>query len=308
MRRLKLVLALAGLALASGGATALHAAADPFYLDLLRDGIHHSNRGAWADAARSLRLACFGLLDEPKELAACLARLGVAQHRSDDLEGFRDTFRRVVEVEERFGAWTGAELPPEVRADFEERAAAAIPASTLEAVAAFRHLAGRSATPPQGQAGPGRSGNRPGSPEPARPEPTKPVEPASPPADRPLTPAERQKLAEARRLLAPEARAREVRQAYDLAREIATGHPESRDAQHLAAEASYRLSRWQDAVTWFRRGGDPGEAAPELLFYFAVALHESGDRSAAAETLRRALPRLQRSPYVDVYAKKILGE
>jgi hypothetical protein len=305
MRRWKLVPAL-GLALAGVGATALPAA-DPFYLDLLRDGVHHSNRGAWAEAARSLRVACFGLLDEPGELAVCLARLGVAQHRSADLDGFRETFRRAVEVEERFGAWSGAEIPPEVLADFEQRAAAAIPAPTLEAVPAFRHLA----TPAGTRAAPRGQPTRRASPPPgaAPTEPTEPVvEPSSPPRPRPLTPAERQKLAEARRLLTPEARARDVRQAYDLAREVATEHADSQAAQHLAAEGAYRLSRWQDAVTWFRRGGEPGEGAPELLFYFAVSLYESGDRNAAAATLRRALPRLQRSPYVEGYAKKILGE
>jgi hypothetical protein len=40
----------------------------------------------------------------------------------------------------------------------------------------------------------------------------------------------------------------------------------------------------------------------------AVALHESGDTAGAAAALKRALPNLRRTPYVDSYAKTILGQ
>jgi hypothetical protein len=39
----------------------------------------------------------------------------------------------------------------------------------------------------------------------------------------------------------------------------------------------------------------------------AVSLYESGDATGAAAALRRSLPNLQRTPYVDGYARKILG-
>ncbi len=39
----------------------------------------------------------------------------------------------------------------------------------------------------------------------------------------------------------------------------------------------------------------------------AVALYESGDAAGAATLLRRSLPNLQRSAYIDAYARKILG-
>ena len=80
------------------------------------------------------------------------------------------------------------------------------------------------------------------------------------------------------------------------------------DAQRLAGEVAYRVSRWSDAVSYLRRGGGPPDSEPELLFYLAVSLFESGDRSEAAAVLRRSLPNLQRSPYVDAYARKILGQ
>ncbi|HEX5757962.1 MAG TPA: hypothetical protein VF121_02105, partial [Thermoanaerobaculia bacterium] len=109
-----------------------------------------------------------------------------------------------------------------------------------------------------------------------------------------------------RRLLAAGGQG-ELRDALAAARELADANPSSREAQHLAAEAAYRSARWQDAAVYFKRGGEPGDARPELLFYYAVALYESGERSAAATALERSLPNLERTPYVDSYARRILG-
>lgn len=295
MRRMHWLLALALLC----GARALPAA-DPFYMTLLRDGGHAYDRKDYPAAIRDLRLACFGMLDEPKLLADCLVRLALAQDRGGDIDGFRETFRRIVEVEERFGAYTQAGLPADLRAALEQRLATVIPAATLDTVPVFRGLAARKppATPP------GQTGQKP---EPEMPAvvaavPPPPVQPV--PA---LLDAEQQKIAEARRLLAGEGTSRDLKRAFDLAREVADAHATHQEAQHLAAEAAYRLSRWRDAAAYFRRGGEPGADQPELLFYMAVALYESGEKAAAAAALQRSLPNLQRTPYVDGYAKKILG-
>src|SRR5437763_9915096 len=83
----------------------LAAAVDPFYLSLLRDGQLAFDRKDYPAAARHLRLACFGMLEEPRPLADCLARLALAQDRAEDLDGFRETFKRLAEVEERFNAY-----------------------------------------------------------------------------------------------------------------------------------------------------------------------------------------------------------
>lgn len=331
---------------AAAGAGAPAWAADSFYTGLLRDGILAYDRGAFGDAARDLRLACFGLLDEPETLAVCLVRLAVAQGAAGDAEGFQATFRRVVEIEERFGAYAKADLPPAVRAAFEERVGKAIPAATLAAVPAFQRLARKPDTPPSGrQTREPRPATPPPAPAPSVTEPGRPaaeapgrpagaeerreagaapaaggpaasatppapvaVVSAAPPAavPRPLTAAERQTLDEARRLLA-QADGKGLRQALQLAGEVAGAHPEDRAAQHLAAEAAYRNARWEEAATFFRRGGDPGDEKPELLFYMAVTLFEKGDPQAAAAALRRALPNLERTPYVDSYARRILG-
>lgn len=323
----------AALAAALLAASPLHAAIDPFYDSLLRDGIHAYDRADYRTAERNLRLACFGMLEEPRELAACLARLALAQDKAADPDGFRETFRRLVELEERFQAYSQGTLAPEVRASLEPRVAALIPAATLQgSPAVFRNLAARKA---EGQGQPGKSqGARraePPSPAPAGSPPVKPqgsgpaaqpIErpvsqtpqpPAAPaPASsasavRPLSDAEREKLETARKLLAETGKAKDLKRAFQLAREVADAHAERLDAQHLAGEAAYRVSRWAEAASYLQRGGGPGDDQPERLFYLAVSLYESGDSQAAAGALRRSLPNLQKSPYVDSYTKKILG-
>ncbi|MEA2602894.1 MAG: hypothetical protein QOF89_3886 [Acidobacteriota bacterium] len=355
--RLKLPLLVLPLLLLA--ASSLAAAVDPFYLSLMRDGQLAFDRKDFAAAARHLRLACFGMLEEPRPLADCLARLALAQDRAEDLDGFRDTFKRLAEVEERFSAYSQGGVSSELRAVLEPRLVALLPAVTLESEPAFRSLVAKkpdarkpetttTAAPKKTEAAPRKSEagevvvKKPDAPpaavtkNPSPPDPgpahaappaatppaapaVKPPAPAEPAAEgkpaeskpaetRPITDAERKKMEQARQLLSQERPAQELRQAFQLAREVADAHPDAREPQHLAAEAAYRISRWSDAATYFRRGGDPGDAEPERLFYMAVSLHESGDSAAAATVLRRALPNLRRTPYVDTYAKKILGQ
>jgi tetratricopeptide (TPR) repeat protein len=484
---------------------AAQAAPDPFYLDRLRDGIQAYERNDFAAAAKQLRLACFGLLDEPQPLAACLTRLGAAQAAAGDAEGFAETFRRIAEIEERFGAYGKADLPPELRAAFEQRVIAAIPAATLDSLPAFKELShrklvaqtaalaprerrrqlderlrkdpkdvtsnlllveldlaegrtapaatraeqaaalaprepwalclrgltraaarrcadavadlasctlaardprygkalegcrvelartapaktaparagdaaaapkpgapgattaaapkpaatGTAATAPPQPGAPGSAATQPrstapgsaapqpgtgtpasaaappkttapgaaaapaGSPSAAAPpagaaarlqgplaaSPDKPPAAAAPPLH-PVSAAERDAFERSHRLLVAKGSA-EVSEALRLAGEVAAAHPEWREAQLLAGEAAYRNSRWKEAVGYFRRAGDPGDDQPEQLFYLAVSLYETGDRPAASQVLKRSLPRLQNTPFVVSYSKRILGQ
>lgn len=308
--RLVLALGLAGLA-------APLAAVDPFYLDLLRDGGHAFDRGDHATAVRHLRLACFGMLDEPKMLGECLTRLALAQDKAGDAAGFRETFSRLVEVEERFQGYSQSGLPPQTRTTLEQRVAALIPAPTLAgSPAVFRGAAGVTARKPEPSGGTQPTAPKNDTPQPAErsaapapPAAAPTTAPAGAPTPRPMTPAERTKMESARQLLEDASgKVRELRQAFKLAREVADAHPESKEAQQLAGEAAYRVSRWKDAADYLRRVGGPDDDQPELLFYLAVALYEAGDSQAAAGALRRSLPNLQRTPYVDGYSRKILGE
>ena len=281
------------------------AAVDPFYLDLLRDGGHAFDRGDNATAVRHLRLACFGMLDEPKMLGECLTRLALAQDKAGDVEGFRETFSRLVEIEERFQGYTQAGLLPQARAALAQRITALIPASTLASSPAVFRGGASAATGTAGTAGVTSTPARQSSPE-AQTAPAASAPAASP---GPITLAERTKMETARQLLGDaNGKVRELRQAFQLAREVADAHPESKEAQQLAGEAAYRVSRWKEAADFLRRAGGPDDDQPELLFYLAVALYEAGDSQTAAGVLRRSLPNLQRTPYIDGYSRKILGE
>lgn len=259
--------------------------ADPFYENLLAKGTDQYNRRDFAAAVRTLRLACFGLLEEPERLADGLVRLGLAQGAAGEREAFAETFRRLVEVEERFGGYGQAPIPDAVRAEFERLSRGFLPASTLSTSTGFEHLA---APRPGGQS--------------VTPTPT--VQPGG--AVRPVsTPAANQtrELQQAQALLA-EGR---VLESYERARTLAEVNPAWKAAQLAAAEAAYRLARWQEAAAYFGSAGDPGEEQPLLLFYWAVSLFEAGDKARAATVLRRALPRIKHTEYVDAYEAKILG-
>lgn len=310
------MLALGALALAAPPPAG---AAHPHYERLLDRGTYALEQGAFVEAARDLRLACFGLLEEPETLALCLTRLGLAQAGSGDDEGFLETVRRMAEVEERFGAYREAPLDPEARAAFEAEVSARVPARILETTPAFARLA---AAGTRNRAAPPAAPEEPASvPDAAARDRTVPPEeppavPVEPPATQPapaapeptLNAQDREILTRAYELLGKARTRQDLDEPYRLATEVANANPAVRGPQHLAAVIAYRSARWQEAVRYFRRGGDPGEADPETLFYMAVSLYEAGEPEAAAEALRRSLPRIEHTPFVRSYEAKILGQ
>lgn len=120
-----------------------------------------------------------------------------------------------------------------------------------------------------------------------------------------LDSSERARLAAARDALAGASTAADLQEPLRLAREVANANPRSTEAQHLVGEIAYRASAWEEAARYFRRGGEPQR--PELRFYMAVALFESGEAGQAREVLERALPELPRNPFVMSYAERIQG-
>ena len=325
-------------------------AADPFYTSLMRQGALADSRGDHATAARDLRIACFGLLDEPELLAECLARLGIAQSAIDDQAGFQETFQRIIEIEERFGSYSAATLPAELRGEFEAEVGRRIPHEILtisppfdsiaesdrpddpclrgrslardkncveaveelrnceqttsdtelalprleclnklkmwdEAVAFFAGLSDEARTNPKIS----RLG--------AKAERTQAKMTSSTSAD---------SLEELRTSLRRSSSADELATILTSARQLANSFPDWPDAQYLAAESAYRLAFWRESVAFFQRGGDPADDQPRLLFFLAVSLYEIGDQEEAASALERALPALERDPFVDSYVEKIL--
>jgi Flp pilus assembly protein TadD len=257
--------------------------------------------------------------DEPR--AICLrglaqARLGACAEALADLSGCAETIQFATPAAARLGclverkSWTEArtfiaELPEPLRDDREiSRLLRQLPRDDAA-----------SATPVSPAPSPAPSPNTdPPASKPAAPaapiitKPTAPVVPPARAATAEPTAGERESFTKARALLGPEAPNRDLKRSRELAKPIADAHPDWRDAQLLMAEASYRNSRWGEAASYFRRAGDPGDDRPELLFYFAVSLFESGDRRGAATILRRSLPNLQPSPFIDEYTRKILRE
>ncbi|HNZ97076.1 MAG TPA: hypothetical protein PKM64_07775 [Thermoanaerobaculia bacterium] len=435
---------------------AVAAPPDSFYLDLLREGERALARGEVRAAARDLRLACFGLLDEPPLLAGCLGQLLLAQHGAGSGDETLATATRLVEVEERFEGFSRAELPAATRAAIEERLAALLPAETLARAPAFaallaqrrvarlatlpererarelerlaaaepaeprwrRELAaidldrGRAAEalarleglPPEGHTAclrgealatlgrcpealpalaacgeqasalrfarprlvclvatgeldaavahleslppavrddaslrrlrrdldrarrrtrtaeaPEPAASAGASPEASTPPPATATEapaaapppPPAPPAVEPAgskpTSAERTRLDALAGQLAGARRAGELDAAFAEASALADRRPGLAEAQRVAGEIAYRMSRWREAATYLGRAGLDPAVRPELSFYLAVARFESGDLEGAKRALAGALPRLAPSPFVDSYRRRILA-
>ena len=449
------------LALLAATATPMPAvAADPFHLDLLREGERALARGEVRAAARDLRLACFGLLDEPPLLAGCLGQLLLAQHGAGSGDEALATATRLVEVEERFEGFSRAELPASTRAAIEERLAELLPAETLTRAPAFAALlaqrrVARLATLPErerarelerlaaaepaeprwrrelaaieldhgraaealarldGLPGEGRTAclrgealaalgrcpealpalaacgeqtsvlrfarprlacllaageldaaaahlaslppakrddaslrrlrrdldraqrrarkaappaeipapagdadllpeetappSAPSTEAPAVAPPPPPAPPAVEPAGSEPTAAERARLDALTKQLAGARRAGELDAAFAEASALADRRPGLAEAQRVAGEIAYRMSRWREAATYLGRAGLDPAVRPELSFYLAVARFESGDLEGAKRALAGALPRLAPSPFVDTYRRRILA-
>ena len=281
---LQLLCALLLLSMAASALAQTEPKVDPFYMQLMKDGVRAHERAAHGEAVRILKLACFGFLDEPQILVQGLGHLAIAQAALGDQEGVRETYRRLEDLEDRFQAYSRAPLKPELRRQLGDLLPRYVSKTTLSASPTFRKLVEPAVAP-----GPSLSGDV-----------TVTAEPL--PGD------QEERLQEARTLLRKARTAGDLVEPLTIARKVADAHPDSNEAQHLAAEIAYRASLWQEAAKYFRRGGDPGDDKPTLLFFMAVSLYESGDRSDAVTLLRRSLPRLQRTQYVDSYADKILGE
>jgi hypothetical protein len=134
-----LLAALALAALAPAAATSAQAP-DPFYVDLERAGQVALARGDAPEAVRKIRRACFGMLDRPDRLTACLIRLGVAQSRSGDKEGFLDTFERIDGVDQRFHVYRQAPVEESERDELEARALEWVPPELLPDRPSFETL------------------------------------------------------------------------------------------------------------------------------------------------------------------------
>lgn len=148
MKEVKLFPALALLSVLAGLVPQPAVAADPFYTRLLERGVRDLELGLTDQAQQELRTACFGFLDEPALLAEGLMQLGRAQAQAGDRAELIKTIERLVEIEDRFTAYSG--FDGALKAVFESSLRLALPETTLERIPMFAHLT--PATEPAAQA------------------------------------------------------------------------------------------------------------------------------------------------------------
>ena len=122
--------------------------ADPFYVRALDVGSRELSLERYEKAVENLRLACFGLLDEPGVLIRCLVLLAVAQEGRGDSVGIQRTLDRVLEVEDRFQVYGDAPLESGVKQRFEKVLVRLTAESAVEAIPAFSKLVERAAPQP----------------------------------------------------------------------------------------------------------------------------------------------------------------
>ncbi len=116
-------------------------AVDPFYERLKEDGIQAYNRGDYAAAAVDLRLACFGMLEEPPALAHCLVLLALSQAETGDDGTLGHTFDRISDLERDFEAFSQLDLDPDRRRSLEKHLKRAIPYDKLRRLPPFHDIA-----------------------------------------------------------------------------------------------------------------------------------------------------------------------
>lgn len=249
------------------------AATDAFYDQRFKAGEAALLAKRHADAVEQLRIAAFGQLDDPKRLTHTLALMAIGQHALGRAENLESTINRFVDVESRFGAWDPSMLTPQRRSEFETLLIRVVPKETLLAVTSLARL-----IQPPARTAPATAAS------------------ATAPATAPSN------VAQAAARLVAEGRSRD---AVPMLSEALTREPGRRDLRLLLLQAGALSSNWPVGVAQVAalRPFLDSEVVP--MFYGAVSLFESGRLTEARELLKRALPRLTRSAYVDQYARRI---
>ncbi|MFQ5525874.1 MAG: tetratricopeptide repeat protein [Thermoanaerobaculia bacterium] len=103
----RLSIAILGLAAMLVPPSCLRGTVDPFYSSLLERGVRNLEAGRAAEAARELEVACFGLLEDAAPLTGCYVQLGRALAATGDQAELRKTMNHIVNLQARFGTYSG---------------------------------------------------------------------------------------------------------------------------------------------------------------------------------------------------------
>jgi hypothetical protein len=134
--------------LASAVASATAATPSEFYATLLRRGISAYEGQRYADAAKQLRIAAFGMVEAIDQYQVAQVYLTLAYDKQGETDKARDAARRVVVAERVERRWSTVGLPTAVRTAFD---AQAVKLLTATEVATLRG-AGTVAPPPSSSA------------------------------------------------------------------------------------------------------------------------------------------------------------
>lgn len=109
-------------------------AADDFYRARLQEGRIAYQAGSASEAVDLLRIACFGLMEDPELLSEGLVFLVLAQEKLGRAADEDGALRRFFEIEKRFGTYGKAAVPAEARKEFEAALVRRMPPEALLSV------------------------------------------------------------------------------------------------------------------------------------------------------------------------------
>jgi hypothetical protein len=293
--------------LATAAILAFPLKADDFYLTRLREGEQALQAKRTLEAVDQLKIACFGLLDQPQLLSEGLAELALAQAAAGRTADADATLARFVDVEQRFAVWPKVPLSAESRASFEELLVRRVGSEKLLAVPSLaalveaeeqRRLA-KMSPKERKKAQEAKPKAEPSVPPPAPAEQQVVVQ-LTPPSP---APAPRMSLAETQALV----KTGKAAEAKGPLVALAVADPKNREVRKSLLEAAALTKDWtlctaQAAVLEpFADGEEP------YMFYAAVGLYETGNVASARTLARRARPLISSSAFVDYYSNRILG-
>lgn len=308
------------------------AGADEFYLARLKAGKAEVRLGRTLEAEEDLRIACFGLMDDPPLLVECLGRLAMTRQTLGKLPEMDLTLARLVEVEGRFGVWEKAAFEPALRAELEQVLLKRLGADGVRAVpslsgALVKQELDRIAKLPPAErvaALDARAKAEPGNA--AWPlaiareaqlrkdwvgmekwaDRALEIAPASAEAkalrDRARATRIEPALAESRQMIQDG----RYREALKLLAPLIEADPANRELRKGALEAAVLTKDWRAAASNVPALKPFRENEETSMFYGAVALWETGSQEEARDLAKRSYPLVAKNAFVEFYGKRIL--
>lgn len=125
------------------------ARADDFTNARMAAGMEAYRSRRFPEASEQLRIACFGLLDQPVALSEALVWLAFAQEGAGARTDVESTLARFLDVERRFGVYAKNRLDAATRAEFEKLLRARVAPDAVAAVPSLAAPSGKAvpATP-----------------------------------------------------------------------------------------------------------------------------------------------------------------